>query len=826
MNWNGFFRLFLCLSIAVSLSTAASAQENATQETVASSTEEVKTPATLSSLAVNPATEIVRIKEQQTQLQATLKKQDEAMAAAEATPVVDAYKKQLDAINNLNLMLSQQISAYEKHIDLREEFKQIQASHETLQSTTAVEAVSFLEFNNLSEQVNAEINREQNINSRIELAKSALDQAKVDEQARQTQVNELQVKLDNAVEEEQKTVLQIDLITANYELRLAKERVQLRNVELKNEYLNKEVYQARIAFLKDRLERNRTHVEFTQEQLQEQIDRLDKLQLDLEKKRERLTSNKSDHELKLQAFKNKAAQSTDLPQSMLDERKALELQSRWIDRQIQHCNEQIQQISTRKEIWNRRFDVFNQNVEKPVMIEWKTEANKTIDTLNSADQSILLDLDSLQTDLTNVRSLLANLSDDQSARQKPLQEQEAQYQNIINSYRDHQNFIEVTRRQAVKLVNEVDQVLAVRSWQEIVHTWLKKEIFFNTYGDWAFAIGLLVVVFIVFIIVRWIILSRVRALAAKHPTPVFEGLLDVIQRTRPTFFFVWSVFIASTYLQFTEDVKGYILSFMLLALTLQGAIMASYFIQAYLKNFFEKKAKQDQTLASARAIFNFISQLIVWSLALYLGLMCFDIEATPLITGLGIGGLAVALALQNILGDLFASLSIVIDKPFVVGDFVILDTYMGSIEHIGIKTTRIRSLSGEQIICSNGDLLAARIRNYKRMLERRVAFPVGVTYQTSADQLKMIPEIIKTAVENNDNARFDRSHFKEFGDFSLNFETVYYVLSNDYAMYMDIQQNINLEIYQKFAEHGIEFSYPTQTLFLEKTNASPEVHEQ
>ncbi|MBZ0254689.1 mechanosensitive ion channel family protein, partial [bacterium] len=187
-----------------------------------------------------------------------------------------------------------------------------------------------------------------------------------------------------------------------------------------------------------------------------------------------------------------------------------------------------------------------------------------------------------------------------------------------------------------------------------------------------------------------------------------------------------------------------------------------------------------------------------------------------LVTGLGIGGIAIALAVQKVLGDLFASLSIVLDKPFVNGDFVIFDTVLGSIEHIGIKSTRIRSLTGEQIVCSNSDLLNTRIRNFKRMHERRVVFALGVTYQTPADKLEKIPGYIREIIESKDTVRFDRSHFKSYGDFSLNYEIVYYVLSPDYLVYMDIQQAINLEIYRKFEQEGIEFAYPTQTLFLDK----------
>jgi small-conductance mechanosensitive channel len=179
-----------------------------------------------------------------------------------------------------------------------------------------------------------------------------------------------------------------------------------------------------------------------------------------------------------------------------------------------------------------------------------------------------------------------------------------------------------------------------------------------------------------------------------------------------------------------------------------------------------------------------------------------------------VGGIAVALAVQNVLGDLFASFSIVLDKPFVIGDFIIVGDHLGTVEHVGLKTTRIRSLSGEQLVFSNTDLLGSRIRNFKRMYERRVVFSLGVVYQTPARLLEKIPPMLRQIVESREQVRFDRAHFRDFGPHSLNFEIVYWVLSPDYALYMDIQQEINLEIYRRFEQEGIDFAYPTQTLYL------------
>ena len=229
-----------------------------------------------------------------------------------------------------------------------------------------------------------------------------------------------------------------------------------------------------------------------------------------------------------------------------------------------------------------------------------------------------------------------------------------------------------------------------------------------------------------------------------------------------------------------------------------------------------RQLKEHPDGVAAMDILSFIARVAIWSFVLLAVLDNIGVNITTLIAGLGVGGIAVALAAQNILSDLFASLSIVLDKPFVVGDFLIIGDFQGAVEKVGIKTTRLRSLWGEQLVFSNNDLLSSRIRNYGRMNERRVAFSLGVTYQTPADKLAKIPEMIRRAVDAQADTRFDRAHFQKYGDFALIFEIVYYVLSADYNQYMDIQQSINLKIYADFEANGIEFAYPTQTIYVNR----------
>jgi small-conductance mechanosensitive channel len=253
------------------------------------------------------------------------------------------------------------------------------------------------------------------------------------------------------------------------------------------------------------------------------------------------------------------------------------------------------------------------------------------------------------------------------------------------------------------------------------------------------------------------------------------------------------------------------------AVVVQVAIWGNLIIKYLLDRHMRLGQAGDEHAEANPAVgaIGFVLRLVLWSFLLLLGLDNLGVDITALVAGLGVGGVAVALAVQNILGDLFASLSIVFDKPFEPGDFIIVGELLGTVERVGLKTTRVRSLHGEQIVISNTDLLSSRIRNYKRMEERRIVFAVGVTYDTPREKLAGIPGLIRGVIEELPEVRFDRAHFRAFGAFSLDFEIVYYVLNADYNRYMDLQQAINLGIVEAFAQEAIEFAFPTQTLHLQ-----------
>ena len=247
--------------------------------------------------------------------------------------------------------------------------------------------------------------------------------------------------------------------------------------------------------------------------------------------------------------------------------------------------------------------------------------------------------------------------------------------------------------------------------------------------------------------------------------------------------------------------------------------LLGYSLNEYLKRKAGDDSNYENRRKQIKGILTIVN-ILIWIVGLVFVLDNLGFRVSAALTGLGIGGVAIALAAQTILGDLFSYFVIFFDRPFEIGDFLVVGDKVGSVEYIGIKSTRIRSLSGEQLVFSNTDLVNSRIHNFKKMERRRIVFKLGVIYQTTAKQLSEIPPLVKSIIEEQADVTFDRGHFSTFGDFSLNFEFVYYIQSSDYNKYMDTQQTINLKVYQEFESRGIEFAYPTQTLFVNKDESN------
>lgn len=279
--------------------------------------------------------------------------------------------------------------------------------------------------------------------------------------------------------------------------------------------------------------------------------------------------------------------------------------------------------------------------------------------------------------------------------------------------------------------------------------------------------------------------------------------------------FVWLAVLrlASTRLELHPILNDGIASIATIVTTWIGIRLVYNTIDCGLRYYVMRRSDEslDQMLLAIRPLI----RIVVWSIGLVFVIDNLGFDVSAAIASLGIGGLALALASQGILQDLFSYASIICDRPFEIGDFVVLGDDAGTIEHIGIKTTRINRLSGEQLIISNTELVSARVRNFKQMESRRIVFGIGVIYETDRQKLAEIPAIIRQIIEPIDDVIFERAHFLNMGDFSLNYEIVYHVQTSDYLRYTDIQQEINLKLMDVFAEHGIEFAYPTQVLQLQ-----------
>ena len=344
----------------------------------------------------------------------------------------------------------------------------------------------------------------------------------------------------------------------------------------------------------------------------------------------------------------------------------------------------------------------------------------------------------------------------------------------------------------------------------------------NSITAYLTALGIFIVGTLVIKIFLRIILKRLKKWAQNTETTLDDFLVRGIEGTIVPLLYFLSFYLAIKSLNLDKRIERYfdigsiiIFTFFILR-TLSSVITYS------IKTFVRKRGADEQKQKQLKGISTVIS-VIIWSLGFVFVLDNLGFKVSAVIAGLGIGGIAIALAAQAILGDLFSYFVILFDRPFEIGDFISVADKSGTIEHIGIKTTRVRSLGGEQLIFANTDLTNSRLHNFKRLEKRRVVFKLNVIYQTSAEQLKEIPEIVKNIIINEPKAEFGRGHFASFGDFSLIFEFVYFILDQDYDQYMDTQQKINFNIYQEFEKRGIHFAYPTQTLYVNKNEKTERV---
>ncbi len=343
----------------------------------------------------------------------------------------------------------------------------------------------------------------------------------------------------------------------------------------------------------------------------------------------------------------------------------------------------------------------------------------------------------------------------------------------------------------------------------------------NSTDDLLIACALVLLTFTILYFARMLLVSKLKQWSQRSSTLWDDLLTDVVSGTHNLMLAGIALLAGLNHLALTPGLEAKIDHGFTLLLLSQAGLWGHRAIRGWRAMQIRLSRETDNGAAAMNyGVISFLMEMALWIILVLMVLDNLGVNITTLVASLGIGGIAIALAVQNILGDLFASLSIALDKPFVAGDFIVIDGMMGSVKQVGLKTTRIQSLSGEELIFSNADLLKSRIRNFKRMAERRIVFQIGLVFGTPPEKLKRVNEIIRDAVLAHPDVRLDRTHFKAIGASSLDFEVVYYVLNPDYARYMDIQQAINLTLMERLDGEDIRFAFPTQTLHIESARAA------
>jgi len=336
----------------------------------------------------------------------------------------------------------------------------------------------------------------------------------------------------------------------------------------------------------------------------------------------------------------------------------------------------------------------------------------------------------------------------------------------------------------------------------------------NTIKSWLIALAITLLIILTARVIQQVLLKRIRRFTDTTSSTLDDFMISLVERSAMPMLYFIAVYVGSRYL-YKGELVNKIIQAIFITIIVFFVVRAIGDLFSYI---FQRFTNRDQgQLKQAKGIL-LIIKIILWLGGAVFLLDNLGYNITTIVTGLGIGGIAIALAAQAVLADLFSYLVIFFDKPFEVGDFIVIGDKSGAVEYIGIKTTRLRTLSGEQLIMSNTDLTNSRVQNFKRMEKRRVMLSIGVTYETGSEKLKMIPTIVKEIIEQQDEVQFDRAHFSGFGDFSLNFEVVYYLMTADYLKFMDSQQQLLLSLYERFEKEQIRFAYPTQRLLLHTEN--------
>ena len=337
----------------------------------------------------------------------------------------------------------------------------------------------------------------------------------------------------------------------------------------------------------------------------------------------------------------------------------------------------------------------------------------------------------------------------------------------------------------------------------------------NPLRGWLTAAGVLAGVLLGLVLARRALVRRLERRAPETAGQLDDLLLALARRTSKLFFLAAALAAARKALfDLPRDVADTVVLVARLALYLQAARWANTAVGFWIAHLTRHRAERDKASLATLNLLGVLARVALGAVLLLLALDALGVNITALVTGLGVAGVAVALAVQTTLGDLLASLAIALDKPFVIGDTIAFDQFTGTVEDIGLKTTRLRALGGEQIVVANAELLKARIRNYQRQADRRVQFTLTFPLGTAPAAIARVPGLVREVVSAEAEVRFDRSHLAAITEQALAVETVYVVNTADYARYMDAQQRILLALLERLAAEGIELAVPTRAVLV------------
>jgi small-conductance mechanosensitive channel len=369
----------------------------------------------------------------------------------------------------------------------------------------------------------------------------------------------------------------------------------------------------------------------------------------------------------------------------------------------------------------------------------------------------------------------------------------------------------------MQLVKQIENLAFVKS--TFRGPWWHHVFLGNEYVQYLFAFIAFLVFVIILKIVQLVLVQYLERISQKTSNDLDDTLIEIIKTFRPSLYLFLSFYLALRFFialspVLVDVINGILVVLFVYQIVESVHILVKYSVKKYLLS------ESDPGAESMVQILSIISRVVLWIVGILVILSNFSVNITSLVAGLGVGGIAIGLALQPILSDLFSAFTIYFDKPIEVGDFVMVGDQSGTVERIGVKTTRFRALNGEEIVMSNSRLTNTVIHNYQAMAHRRIVFHFGVTYETGIEKLREIPNIVENIIKDNKNVSFGRAHFQQFDASALTYEVVYTVNSKDYAEFMDVQQQINFSLCEEFNKKGIDMAYPTQTVYQYNIEAS------